>query len=115
MSPNDGEVITIDRNTSDYFVFIYRPGPAWVEGKSVRKQPVVAHATYMGKLERKGRLLMGGPFKDDSGAFGILQCESIEAARKLIESDPAIRDQLMVAEVHPWFPAVSGCLDSRPW
>lgn len=115
MRPGDREATATNQNSGDYFVFVYRPGPAWVEGKSIRKQPIIAHAAYMNKLEREGTLLLGGPFKDDAGAFGILQCESIDAAWKLIEADPAIRDQIMIAQVHPWFSAAPGCLERRPW
>ncbi len=102
-------------DSGQYFVFFYRPGPAWVEGKSVKQQPIALHALYMDKLKRRGILKVGGPLKDDAGAFGILECEDLDTAERLIQEDPAIRNRIMVGEVHPWFPAVAGCVEKRGW
>ena len=56
----------------DYFVFVYRPGPAWLPGRGILQQPLAEHFAYMEKLQQDGVLCVGGPFKDGAGALGIL-------------------------------------------
>ena len=99
----------------DYFAFIYRPGPAWLPNRSVLQQPLVGHFAYIEKLERDGILCLGGPFKDDAGALGIVQAADLEGASALIADDPAVRDGVFVAEVHPWHPAVPGMVEAKTW
>ena len=99
----------------EYFVVIYRPGPGWHEGKTIRQQPTAEHVGYMKELTQLQRLVLGGPFKDDAGAMTILECESLEAATQLVADDPAIQTQLFTAEIHPWDPAATGQVGKRPW
>ncbi len=104
------------RDQASYFVFIYRPGPAWVKGKTVREQPSLAgHIAHMTKLEENGQLVLGGPFKDDSGAMGVIVFEDLEAAEKAVEDDPMVQTKVVTAEVHAWHPAVTGCVAKRSW
>ncbi len=104
------------RNAGDYFVFIYRPGPAWVKGKTVREQPSLAeHFAHITKLEQNEQLVVGGPFKDDTGAMGVVVFEDLDAAKKAVASDPMVQAKVVTAEVHPWHPAVTGCVEERPW
>lgn len=104
------------KNPGSYFVFIYRPGPAWVKGKTVREQPSLAgHFAHMAKLQESGQLVLGGPFKDDSGAMGVIVFEDLEAAEKAVEDDPLVRAKVVTAEVHAWHPAATGCVEERPW
>ena len=42
---NSGETIY------EYFVVLYRPGPGWLEGKTIREQPISEHVGYMKKLK----------------------------------------------------------------
>ncbi len=99
----------------NYFVFIYRPGPAWLPNRSVLQQPLAGHFAYMEKLQQNGVLCLGGPFKDDTGAFGVIQATDFENASTLILDDPAVRDGVVEAEVHPWHPAVPGTVEAKAW
>lgn len=51
-----------------------------------------AHREYVGKLRGEGKIVMAGPFSDDSGALIVYEADSIEGARALIESDPFNRN-----------------------
>ena len=42
------------------FVLLYRPGPAWIEGKPVSEQPLREHLDYLSGLYQTGTLLMAG-------------------------------------------------------
>jgi len=81
----------------------------------VLQQPLAGHFAYMEKLQQEGVLCLGGPFKDDAGALGIVQAADLGGASALIADDPAIRDEVFVAEVHPWHPAVPGVVEAKRW
>lgn len=99
----------------DYFVFIYRPGPAWLPNWSVLQQPLEGHFAYMEKLQQDGVLCLGGPFKDDTGALGIVRAADFEGAFALVANDPAVLEGVFVAEVHPWHPSVPGVVETKTW
>src|SRR5207253_11234352 len=50
------------------FLIIYRPGPAWLPGKSVSEQPLKEHGRYMLGLYVKGSMNLAGPLTDNAGA-----------------------------------------------
>jgi uncharacterized protein YciI len=84
------------------YVLCYRRGPAWVAGKTVFEQPLKEHLAYMMSLKACGTLVLGGPFLDDTGGLVVVESDTLQAAQALAQGDPAIRDRVMVAEVHPW-------------
>jgi len=84
------------------FALCYRPGPAWLAGKTVFEQPLQAHLAYMRSLRDTAGIVLGGPYSDDTGGFIALEADSREAALAFVEGDPAIRDGVLQAEVHPW-------------
>lgn len=86
------------------FLVIYRPGPAWTEGKPVAEQPPREHGKYLLGLYRDGVLRSAGPFGDDSGAALVIEAEGAEAARQLILQDPAVASKIFTYEIHPWHP-----------
>jgi uncharacterized protein YciI len=91
-----------------YFVFLHRPGPAWLEGKPITEQPLAEHFRYMDDLESSGQLVLGGGFLDSAGAMGVLKVGSLGEAQSLLERDPAVKNGIVVTEVHPWFVTVAG-------
>ena len=100
---------------NEYFVFLYVPGPGWLSHKPITEQPLSEHFAYMERLTGEGILVLGGPFKDDQGAIGVLEVANLAEAREVIDNDPAVRDGIFQAEVHPWHPAVPGQVEVRPW
>lgn len=88
--------------SSQPFVLHYRRGPAWLEGKTVFEQPLAEHLAYVKQLIFAGTLALGGPFLDDSGGLLVVHADDTAAAQAIAEADPAIRAEIMVAEVHPW-------------
>lgn len=100
---------------SRYYFFLHSPGPAWNHDQPVFRQDWTAHLAYMQELRDSGQLMLGGPFKDDSGAFGIVKAESVDQARALVEADPAVESGLVMVEVRPWHPVVIEAMQPRPW
>ena len=100
----------------DYFVFIYRRGPGWSSERPPLEQAgLPGHFQRMQELADAEILVTGGPFKDLSGAMGIIQAASLDHAREIVARDPVVAQETMLAEVLPWHPSVIGCVQARDW
>ncbi len=64
-----------------------------------------AHMDNIGRLAEEGKLSLAGPFLDNGNLRGIyiFNVESIEEAKKLTASDPAIQAGRLIMELHPWY------------
>jgi uncharacterized protein len=61
------------------------------------------HRAYLATLFEEGKLLLAGPFTDDSGAMFVFEAEDEEEAREWIEADPFFAAGIFVD------------IDTRPW
>jgi uncharacterized protein len=98
---------------TNYFVFIYKPGPNWLPDKPITEQPLAGHFHYMSQLETEGQLVVGGGFVDGSGAMGVVRMSNLAAAETLIANDPVVKDDIVTATVHPWFVTVAGTIEKN--
>lgn len=82
------------------------------EGETKREVRIVAeHFAYLEKLTAQGvMILVGRTQNDDASAFGIaiFQAETEVEARTIMESDPAVINQVMKAELFPYKIALMG-------
>jgi uncharacterized protein YciI len=86
-----------------YFVLTHAPGPNWDHAKGFREQPgVEAHLGYMSGYADKGRIVMGGPFLDNSGGMMIFDVATLDDARAIAEADPTVKSGLLTVTVKPW-------------
>ncbi len=62
------------------------------------------HMANMGKKHKEGKLLVAGPFLEDSNWRGIfiLKCDNKEEAEALVQQDPAVIAGRLSYEIHPW-------------
>ena len=84
-----------------YLVF-YRPGPAWLTGKSVMEQPLKEHGKYMLSLYIKGSMKLAGPLTDNAGGAVLLEVSNEAQAKAIVADDPAVKSGVFVYEMHPW-------------
>ena len=91
-----------DRSVVSSFVAYYEPGPKWLKGKALKEQPLKTHVDYMLALHDRGKLIMGGPLADGSGALVVFAAENIGEVEEMLSSDPAIADGILVASVKEW-------------
>ena len=84
------------------YLVIYRPGPAWLTGKSVMEQPLKEHGKYMLSLYIKGSMRLAGPFTDNAGGGVLLEVSDEAEARAIVANDPAVKSGILVYEMHPW-------------
>jgi uncharacterized protein YciI len=64
-----------------------------------------AHLDNIKRLAEERKLVVAGPFLDDSDIRGIyiFNVETIEEAEALTKTDPAIKAGRLVMELHPWY------------
>ena len=84
------------------YLVIYRPGPAWLTGKSVMEQPLKEHGKYMLSLYIKGSMKLAGPLTDNAGGAVLLDVSKEAEARTIVANDPAVQSGIFVYEMHPW-------------
>src|SRR5690349_10605777 len=78
-------------------VFLYH-GSRWNPGQPVREQAYWdEHARFMDELFDAGRVILAGPFADNSGTMVILSAESVEAARAILQKDPWAKQDILIA------------------
>lgn len=88
-----------------YVLVILRTGPTRVPAGPERDAMFKGHFANIDRLVADGKLVLAGPFEgehDWRGLF-IFAVADIEEARKLVASDPVIRNGEMTAEYHNYY------------
>jgi uncharacterized protein len=82
------------------FVILGFDGP---NGQAKRKVHRPAHLARLEALDAKGRLILAGPFTDQSGSLIVIEAESLSEAQQFAKDDPyAIHGVFARVEVHPF-------------
>ena len=84
------------------YLVIYRPGTAWLPGKSVSEQPLKEHGQYMLSLYVKGSMKLAGPLTDNAGGAVLLAVTGESEAKAIVADDPAVKSGIFTYEMHPW-------------
>ncbi len=88
-----------------YYLGLIRKGPSWTPGETPEILALQeAHMANIRRLGAEGKLLLAGPFTDGGDLRGLFLFEaaSLEEARALADSDPAVKAGRLVVELHPW-------------
>jgi uncharacterized protein len=88
--------------TTTAYLVVYKPGPAWLEGKPLAEQPLKEHGRYLLSLYVKGSLKFAGPFSDNAGGAAVFDAADDEEAQAVVAADPAVTSGVFIAELHPW-------------
>ena len=92
-----------------YVMAFLKKGPNRSQDSTKRAEIQKAHLKNIMRLAAEGKLIVAGPFLDDTDTQGIFifNVGSIEEAKKLTESDPAVKAGVLTMELHPWYgPAI---------
>jgi uncharacterized protein YciI len=87
-----------------YLAFLVR-GDKWTPDKTPETEAIQkAHLANIGRLAEMKKLVVAGPFGDDGTLRGIFvfRVASLEEARSLAETDPAVKAGRLALQIHPW-------------
>lgn len=73
-----------------------------IPGVETSRETVVRHIAHVKNLDDQGKLVLAGPFEDFPGGMVIVRAESLDAARKIAESDPFVSERVRTFEVWTW-------------
>ncbi|WP_316823983.1 YciI family protein [Pedobacter miscanthi] len=89
-----------------YVLVMLKSGTNTTETKAKSDSLFAGHMANMGKMVEMQKLVVAGPLgKNDKNYRGIfiLNTKSIEEAKQLLESDPAIKAKLLEPELYNWY------------
>lgn len=88
-----------------YVMAFLRAGPNRSGSEEERAKLQRAHLDNIKRLADEGKLVLAGPFMHDGELRGIylFDVKSVDEARALTESDPAISAGSLVMELLPWY------------
>ncbi len=92
-----------------YVMAFLKKGPKRSQDSTQRAQIQAAHLKNIMRLAKEGKLIIAGPFLDNSEIRGIFifDVKTVEEAKKLTETDPAVKAGVLSMELHPWYgPAI---------
>ena len=88
-----------------YVMAFLKSGPVKITDSVASAKLQNEHLKNIIRLANEGKLLIAGPFLDNQPIRGIFifNVTTVEEAKKLTESDPAIKAGVLVMELHPWY------------
>jgi uncharacterized protein YciI len=94
-----------DYGMKTYVMAFLRTGPNRLKDSAARAELQKAHLKDIMRLADEGKLIVAGPFLDDQDIRGIFifNVSTVEEAKKLTETDPAIKAGSLIMELHPWY------------
>ena len=88
------------------YIFAYlKKGPNRNQDSSESAKIQQGHMANINRLADEGKLVLAGPFFDDTEIRGIFifDVATIEEAQALINTDPAVKSGRLTMELHPWY------------
>jgi uncharacterized protein YciI len=95
-----------DFGMKKYVLVILKTGSNTTKDTVIIKYLFSGHMSNMARLAQEGKLIVAGPIvKNDKNYRGIfiLNVATFDEATKLLETDPAVREKLLEAELYLWY------------
>jgi uncharacterized protein YciI len=88
-----------------YVIALLKEGPNRAQPPEEARQLMQAHLANIVRLAEAGSLVVAGPFLDEGPLRGIyiFKVATVEEARALTATDPAIRAGRLKMDLHPWY------------
>lgn len=94
-----------DYGMGQYVMAFLKAGPNRDQDSTTAAELQSAHLDNIRRMAENGQLILAGPFLDDGELRGIyvFDVTTIEEARELTATDPAIQAGRLEMELHPWY------------
>lgn len=93
-----------------YFIVLYTTGENWDTTKAHHEQTYFSeHSAHLSSLRKQQKIQVGARYSN-TGMI-ILQARDSAEAQEIVHRDPAVRNKLFKAEIHPLYPFYAGCLE----
>ena len=94
-----------DYGMKQYVIAFLKEGPNRDQDSTRAAELQRAHLENIRRLADEGKLVLAGPFmdRDDVRGLFIFDVQTIEEARELTETDPAIQAGRLAMELRPWY------------
>jgi uncharacterized protein YciI len=88
-----------------YVMAFLKKGPNRSQDSATAAALQAAHMKNIERMAEEGKLAIAGPFLDNGEIRGIyiFNVRTVEEAKALTETDPAIKAGRLVMELHPWY------------
>jgi len=88
-----------------YVMAFLKSGSVKIQDSTEKANLQAAHLKNIGRMADEGKLIVAGPFLDGQSIRGIyiFDVMSVEEAKKLTETDPAIKAGTLEMELRPWY------------
>ena len=89
-----------------YVLVILKTGDSDIKDKTTIDSLFRGHMTNINRLAKEGKLIVAGPLqKNDKTYRGIfiLNVKTIEEAKTLVDTDPAVYNKLLEGEYYGWY------------
>ena len=88
-----------------YVMAFLKKGPNRSQDSTEAERLQAAHMANIRRMAEEGSLVLAGPFMDDGELRGIyvFNVSTVDSARALTETDPAVKAGRLAMELHPWY------------
>ncbi len=89
-----------------YVLVLLKTGTNKLENKAKVDSLFRGHMENIGRLAKEGKLVVAGPLKKNEKSYRgifILNVKTVEEAQVLLQTDPAVKEQLLEAECLGWY------------
>ncbi|MCK6640770.1 MAG: YciI family protein [Bacteroidia bacterium] len=98
-----------------YVMAYLKRGPKRDQDSATAAELQKAHLENINRMAEEGKLIVAGPFMDDGDVRGIyvFNVATVEEAKALTETDPAIKAGRLEMELHPWYGSAALMLNPK--
>lgn len=94
-----------DYGMKPYVIAFLKRGNSSNIDTSQKRLAMEGHMKNIGRMAKEGQLVIAGPFLDKGNLAGIyiFNVKTVEEARALTATDPAVKAGIFEMELHPWY------------
>jgi uncharacterized protein YciI len=94
---------------SEYLYLIHPFRHGFFEAPTLEEEAILTeHFAYLKKAAEGGIVLLAGPCLDETFGLVVFRAENDEAANAFMFADPGVKENVMVAELHPMRISIRG-------